>query len=559
VLVHNFTDGINDVSGIRLRGNGGKSVTVRNSMIWEGDDYGIEGDELTDTLTIENCSVDGTPGWGINTQQSVLVIRNTIVTGSATADFAVDPGGSMSGSNNSSTDGSAALYFSNPQTGVTAASVFVAPNVDLHLKSGANVAVDTALNLSASFLLDIDGGSRALVTNWDRGADEREVTTAVELVSFAARGEDRAVKLSWETGSELLNLGFHVYRAGSESGPYVRITERIIPGLGSSPEGARYSYRDWGVMNGTTYFYKIEDIETTGKTEMHGPVSVTPQAGAGEGGPPVLIVHGEPEGASLRVLEKTRSHALIELVTPGFTARPREDGTVELEIPGFVEEQAEGRPAIPVKRVVLDAMAGRNVRVVSVRESDIARFSSLTPSAAGALQVVASRGGVVEPRRAPTRSERGESLYPDEAARLLSVGFQGEIKKALFESLNPYGREAVYELELGEIGETMPVFFAAPAGPVEDIFDAFGFGESRPEAIRNFLAYAYHHWRAPSLRYVLLLGDATYDFKDYLGTGVRNHVPPLLVKTSCLWTSSDPTYAAVNGEDFLPDPALRLK
>jgi hypothetical protein len=208
LLIHNFTDGINDVSGIRLRGNGGKSVTVRNSMIWEGDDYGIEGDELTDTLTIENCSVDGTPGWGINTQQSVLVIRNTIVTGSATADFAVDPGGSMSGSNNSSTDGSAALYFSNPQTGVTAASVFVAPNVDLHLKSGANVAVDTALNLSASFLLDIDGGSRALVASWDRGADEREVTTAVELVSFAARGVDRAVELSWETGSELPNLGF---------------------------------------------------------------------------------------------------------------------------------------------------------------------------------------------------------------------------------------------------------------------------------------------------------------------------------------------------------------
>jgi len=33
-------------------------------------------------------------------------------------------------------------------------------------------------------------------------------------------------------------------------------------------------------------------------------------------------------------------------------------------------------------------------------------------------------------------------------------------------------------------------------------------------------------------------------------------VPPLLVKTSFLWTASDPAYAAVNGEDLLPDVAL---
>ena len=70
------------------------------------------------------------------------------------------------------------------------------------------------------------------------------------------------------------------------------------------------------------------------------------------------------------------------------------------------------------------------------------------------------------------------------------------------------------------------------------------------------MSYAYHNWREPSLRYVVLFGDATYDFKDYLGTGVRNHVPPLIVKTSYMWTASDPGYAAVNGEDLLPDLAI---
>jgi hypothetical protein len=91
---------------------------------------------------------------------------------------------------------------------------------------------------------------------------------------------------------------------------------------------------------------------------------------------------------------------------------------------------------------------------------------------------------------------------------------------------------------------------------VEDIYDQFGFGEPRPEAIREFLEYAYHFWREPRVRYVLLLGDGTYDFKDYLGTGVKNQVPPLMVKTQYLWTVSDPTLGMVNGGDRLPDLAV---
>jgi hypothetical protein len=91
---------------------------------------------------------------------------------------------------------------------------------------------------------------------------------------------------------------------------------------------------------------------------------------------------------------------------------------------------------------------------------------------------------------------------------------------------------------------------------IEDVYSEFGFGEARPEAVREFLSYAYHSWRKPAPRYVLLLGDASYDFKDYLETGVRNQVPALMVKTSYLWTASDPAYGTVNGEDVLPDVAI---
>ena len=91
---------------------------------------------------------------------------------------------------------------------------------------------------------------------------------------------------------------------------------------------------------------------------------------------------------------------------------------------------------------------------------------------------------------------------------------------------------------------------------IEEVYDAFGYGESSPQALQEFLAYVYHHWPQPSPRYVLLVGDATYDFKDYLGTGTENQVPPLQVRTRYLWTASDPSYAAVNGQDPFPDFAI---
>jgi hypothetical protein len=84
---------------------------------------------------------------------------------------------------------------------------------------------------------------------------------------------------------------------------------------------------------------------------------------------------------------------------------------------------------------------------------------------------------------------------------------------------------------------------------LEDVYSEFGFGEETPEAIRDFIEYAYHNWQVAP-RYVVLLGDATYDFKDYLGTGVPNQVPPLLVKTAYLWTASDPAYLPPHWKSF---------
>jgi hypothetical protein len=91
---------------------------------------------------------------------------------------------------------------------------------------------------------------------------------------------------------------------------------------------------------------------------------------------------------------------------------------------------------------------------------------------------------------------------------------------------------------------------------IEEIVQQFGHGEAHAQAVKDFLAYAYQRWQRPSPRYVLLLGDATYDPKDFLGTGVRDRVPAPMVRTPYLWTASDPAYAQLNGDDVLPDLAI---
>jgi hypothetical protein len=89
---------------------------------------------------------------------------------------------------------------------------------------------------------------------------------------------------------------------------------------------------------------------------------------------------------------------------------------------------------------------------------------------------------------------------------------------------------------------------------VTDVYDEFSGGIFDPRAIRDFLAYAYQNWARPAPTYVLLLGDASYDYKDYLGTGRINYVPVYLVETPGFGPApSDNWYADVSGDDTLPD------
>jgi hypothetical protein len=91
---------------------------------------------------------------------------------------------------------------------------------------------------------------------------------------------------------------------------------------------------------------------------------------------------------------------------------------------------------------------------------------------------------------------------------------------------------------------------------MEEIASVFGHGEASGEAVRSFLTHAYHAWQRPSPRYVVLLGDASHDPRNFIGNSVPAPLPALFLRTSYLVTVSDPALGAVNGEDLLPDLAI---
>ena len=81
---------------------------------------------------------------------------------------------------------------------------------------------------------------------------------------------------------------------------------------------------------------------------------------------------------------------------------------------------------------------------------------------------------------------------------------------------------------------------------IEDVYDEFNYGVLSADCIRNFLEYAKNNWQTPP-KYVLLLGDASYDPKNYLGTG-GNFLPTRMVDTVYSEAPSDETMADFNND-----------
>jgi len=88
----------------------------------------------------------------------------------------------------------------------------------------------------------------------------------------------------------------------------------------------------------------------------------------------------------------------------------------------------------------------------------------------------------------------------------------------------------------------------------EDVFDEFAFSIPDPNAIRDFLAYAWRSW-AHRPRYVVVAGAGHLDYRNRLGYG-GNLVPPLMVATPWGLFAADNAFGDLVGNDGIPEVAV---
>lgn len=87
--------------------------------------------------------------------------------------------------------------------------------------------------------------------------------------------QSSVVIVQWNTESEIDTAGFNLYRSEFIDGPYERINRALILSSSDPYAGSSYSYNDADVIAGQTYYYKLEDVDKTGNTSVHGPIEVT--------------------------------------------------------------------------------------------------------------------------------------------------------------------------------------------------------------------------------------------------------------------------------------------
>ncbi len=129
---------------------------------------------------------------------------------------------------------------------------------------------------------------QSTVTSGSPGEVGADQFLPVNFTSFTASAGNGEVTLRWVSESELNDLGFNIYRARREKkkdergepkeDEYVKINPELIPGAGTSTVKHSYCFTDRNVDNGTTYFYRLEDVSLDGESTFHGPVEVVPRA-----------------------------------------------------------------------------------------------------------------------------------------------------------------------------------------------------------------------------------------------------------------------------------------
>jgi hypothetical protein len=87
------------------------------------------------------------------------------------------------------------------------------------------------------------------------------------------------VVVEWTTASELSTAGFNLYRSYSKDGVYEKVNPELVPASPDPLTGGSHTYLDEQVKAGTTYYYRLEEVELNGNAARYGPIEVQARRG----------------------------------------------------------------------------------------------------------------------------------------------------------------------------------------------------------------------------------------------------------------------------------------
>lgn len=195
------------------------------------------------------------------------------------------------------------------------------------------------------------------------------------------------------------------------------------------------------------------------------------------------------------------------------------------------------------KTTVVDGFTNPRIRVFDVTNADaIAQLpAKVSPSGSGYAVKIPGGKGTMRVLLALTDAQM---LHPAGIAANESSNLSDTENRADFIILTHRDfRDAVAPLAAMRRNQGLETMVVT----VEDVYDEFSYGAPSRDAIKAFFAWTRSNW-ASGPRYVLLVGDASADPRNYLKTGRGDFVPTRLIDTKLLETASDDALVDFNND-----------
>jgi hypothetical protein len=121
-------------------------------------------------------------------------------------------------------------------------------------------------------LVNLTGGN---VSGVNFGYDFPTPTYAT-IAYLDASMADGTVVVEWRTSSETGTVGFNLFRLDSRTSTWIRVNDKLLPGLIGYPQGGTYRFRDVSASSRDTLTYKLIEIDSSNVRREYGPYQITP-------------------------------------------------------------------------------------------------------------------------------------------------------------------------------------------------------------------------------------------------------------------------------------------